>query len=75
MGYCFFEILEELCCKGNSWLVVFEVYYYCMFLGFYGRYCIEFIENLNYLVVCVGDEIDYLKGKKVVFFFFVLFFD
>ncbi len=38
-----------------------------MLLGFHGRYRIESIENLNHLVARVGDEIDYLKGKKAAF--------
>ncbi|HRN45107.1 type IVB secretion system protein IcmH/DotU [Acinetobacter johnsonii] len=66
-GYRFFEILEELRRKGNSRLAALEVYHYCMLLGFHGRYRIESIENLNHLVARVGDEIDYLKGKKAAF--------
>ena len=36
-------------------------------LGFQGKYRIESIESLNHLVARVGDEIDYLKGKKAAF--------
>ena len=66
-GYRFFEILEELRRKGHSRLAALEVYHYCMLLGFHGKFRIESIENLNHLVARVGDEIDYLKGKKAAF--------
>lgn len=66
-GYRFFEILEELRRKGSNRLAALEVYHYCMLLGFHGKYRIESIENLNHLVARVGDEIDYLKGKKASF--------
>lgn len=66
-GYRFFEILEELRRKGHGRLGALEVYHYCMLLGFHGKYRIESIENLNHLVARVGDEIDYLKGKKAAF--------
>ncbi len=38
-----------------------------MLLGFYGKFRIESIENLNHLVLRVSDEIDFLKGKKPSF--------
>jgi type VI secretion system protein ImpK len=66
-GYQFFEILEQLRHKGKERLASLEVFHYCMLLGFQGKYRIESIENLNHLVARVGDEIDFLKGKKAAF--------
>ncbi|KYQ80735.1 hypothetical protein AWW73_00595 [Acinetobacter lactucae] len=66
-GYRFFEILEQLRSRGKERLAALEVFHYCLLLGFQGKYRIESIESLNHLVSRVGDEIDYLKGKKVAF--------
>lgn len=66
-GYRFFEILEQLRSNGKDRLAALEVFHYGLLLGFQGKYRIESIENLNYLVARVGDEIDYLKGKKAAF--------
>lgn len=66
-GYRFFEILEQLRSKGKERLASLEVFHYCLLLGFQGKYRIESIESLNHLVARVGDEIDYLKGKKAAF--------
>ncbi|QCS11731.1 DotU family type IV/VI secretion system protein [Acinetobacter radioresistens] len=66
-GYRFFEILEELRRRGKDRLAALEVFHYCLLLGFQGKYRIESIESLNHLVARVGDEIDYLKGKKAAF--------
>ncbi len=63
-GYRFFEILEQLRSRGKERLAALEVFHYCLLLGFQGKYRIESIESLNHLVSRVGDEIDYLKGKK-----------
>ena len=59
-----FEILEQLRSKGKARLASLEVFHYCLLLGFQGKYRIESIESLNHLVARVGDEIDYLKGKR-----------
>ena len=66
-GYRFFEILESLRSQGKDRLAALEVFHYCMLLGFYGKFRIESIENLNHLVIRVSDEIDFLKGKKPSF--------
>ncbi len=66
-GYQFFEILEQLRSRGKDRLAALEVFHYCLLLGFQGKYRIESIESLNHLVARVGDEIDYLKGKKLLF--------
>lgn len=63
-GYRFFEILEQIRAKGKDRLASLEVFHYCLLLGFQGKYRIESFESLNHLVARVGDEIDYLKGKK-----------
>lgn len=66
-GYRFFEILEQLRSRGKDRLAALEVFHYCLLLGFQGKYRLESIESLNHLVARVGDEIDYLKGKKAAF--------
>ncbi|TCM66565.1 type VI secretion system protein ImpK [Acinetobacter calcoaceticus] len=66
-GYRFFEFLEQLRAKGKDRLASLEVFHYCMLLGFQGKYRLESLESLNHLVARVGDEIDYLKGKKAAF--------
>ena len=66
-GYRFFEILEQLRGRGKERLAALEVFHYCLLLGFQGKYRLESIESLNHLVSRVGDEIDYLKGKKAAF--------
>ncbi|MCA4797632.1 type IVB secretion system protein IcmH/DotU [Acinetobacter towneri] len=66
-GYRFFEILEQLRSRGKEHLAALGVLHYCLLLGFQGKYRLELVENLNHLVARVGDEIDYLKGKKAAF--------
>lgn len=66
-GYRFFEKLDECRSKGKDRLAALEIYHYCMLLGFHGKYRLESIESLNLLASRVGDEIDYLKGKKASF--------
>lgn len=66
-GYRFFEILEQLRSRGKERLASLEVFHYCLLLGFQGKYRLESVESLNHLVARVGDEIDYLKGKKAAF--------
>ncbi|OTG85219.1 type IVB secretion system protein IcmH/DotU [Acinetobacter sp. ANC 4648] len=66
-GYRFFEFLEHMRSRGKDRLAALEVFHYCLLLGFQGKYRIESIESLNHLVSRVGDEIEYLKGKKAAF--------
>ena len=66
-GYRFFETMDEIRSKGKERLMALEVYHYCMLLGFHGKYRLDSIENLNVLATRVGDEIDFLKGKKASF--------
>ena len=66
-GFHFFENLEEIRHKDKQRLAVLEVYHYCLLLGFHGKYRIESIEHLNSLIARIGDQIDYLKCKKVAF--------
>lgn len=66
-GYQFFDLLEKIRARGKDRLATLEVMHYCLLLGFQGKYRIESIESLNHLVARVGDEIDYLKGKKAMF--------
>lgn len=66
-GENFFSRLEELRVQGEPRLPSLEVYYYCLLLGFQGKYLIEGAEKLHYLTARLGDEIIYLKGKKPAF--------
>ena len=66
-GYRFFEFLERIRSRDKERLASLEVFHYCLLLGFQGKYRIESIESLNHLVARVGDEIDFLKGKKTAF--------
>ena len=66
-GYRFFEFLEQMRSRGKDRLAALEVLHYCLLLGFQGKYRIESIESLNHLVARVGDEIEFLKGKKAAF--------
>lgn len=66
-GYRFFDTLEHIRGRGKDRLAALEVFHYCLLLGFQGKYRLESIESLNHLVARVGDEIDYLKGKKAAF--------
>jgi type VI secretion system protein ImpK len=66
-GYRFFDLLEQIRGRGKDRLAALEVFHYCLLLGFQGKYRLESVESLNHLVARVGDEIDYLKGKKAAF--------
>ncbi|WP_216940121.1 type IVB secretion system protein IcmH/DotU [Acinetobacter sp. BY419] len=66
-GYRFFEHLEEIQHKDKQRIAVLEVYHYCLLLGFHGKYRIESTEHFNSLIARVGEQIDYLKGKKATF--------
>ena len=66
-GNHFFDKLEDLRAKGKVNLASLEVFHYCLLLGYQGKYRLESVESLNHLVARVGDEIDYLKGKKTAF--------
>jgi len=66
-GHRFFEILESLRSRGKERLAALEVFHYCMILGFHGKFRLESLQSLNHLIARVGDEIDFLKGKKTSF--------
>ncbi len=66
-GENFFTRLEELRAQGAPRLQSLEVYYFCLLLGFEGKYRIEGTEKLHYLTARLGDEIVYLKGKRAGF--------
>ncbi|NHB59154.1 type IVB secretion system protein IcmH/DotU [Acinetobacter shaoyimingii] len=66
-GYRFFDTLEHIRSRGKERLAALEVFHYCLLLGFQGKYRLESVESLNHLVARVGDEIDFLKGKKTAF--------
>lgn len=66
-GENFFTRLEDLRAQGAPRLQSLEVYYFCLLLGFEGKYRIEGTEKLHYLTARLGDEIVYLKGKRAGF--------
>lgn len=66
-GEHFFERLNELRDQGAPRLAALEVYYYCLLLGFEGKYRIENREKLGYLTARLGDEIAFLKGRRTDF--------
>ncbi|KAF1712005.1 type VI secretion system protein ImpK [Pseudoxanthomonas kalamensis DSM 18571] len=66
-GEHFFDRLEELRAQGGPRLASLEVYHYCLLLGFEGKYRLEGPEKLGYLTARLGDEITFLKGKRVGF--------
>lgn len=66
-GENFFVQLEQLRAQGAPRLQSLEVYYFCLLLGFEGKYRLEGTEKLSYLTARLGDEIVYLKGKRAGF--------
>lgn len=66
-GENFFVRLEQLRAQGAARLQSLEVYYFCLLLGFEGKYRLEGTEKLGYLTARLGDEIVYLKGKRTGF--------
>lgn len=63
-GENFFARLEQLRAQGAARLQSLEVFYFCLLLGFEGKYRLEGAEKLGYLTARLGDEIVYLKGKR-----------
>lgn len=66
-GENFFVQLEQLRAQGATRLQSLEVYYFCLLLGYEGKYRLEGTEKLSYLTARLGDEIVYLKGKRTGF--------
>jgi type VI secretion system protein ImpK len=66
-GENFFVRLEQLRAQGAARLQSLEVCYFCLLLGFEGKYRLEGSEKLGYLTARLGDEIVYLKGKRTGF--------
>jgi len=66
-GENFFVQLEQLRAQGAARLQSLEVYYFCLLLGYEGKYRLEGTEKLSYLTARLGDEIVYLKGKRTGF--------
>jgi type VI secretion system protein ImpK len=66
-GENFFARLEQLRAQGAPRLQSLEVFYFCLLLGFEGKYRLEGTEKLGYLTARLGDEIVYLKGKRTGF--------
>jgi type VI secretion system protein ImpK len=57
-GEGFFERLEKLRARGESAVEVLEIYYYCLVLGFEGKYGMEGKERLSALAKLVHDELN-----------------
>lgn len=66
-GENFFTRLEQLRAQGAPRLQALEVCYFCLLIGFEGKYRIEGTEKLGYLTARLGDEIAYLKGRRASF--------
>jgi len=66
-GENFFVRLEQLRTQGAVRLPSLEVFYYCLLLGFEGKYRLEGLEKLGYLTARLGDELVFLKGKRTGF--------
>lgn len=66
-GENFFTRLEQLRAQGAPRLQALEVYYFCLLLGFEGKYRLEGPEKLGYLTARLGDEIVFLKGHRTGF--------
>lgn len=66
-GENFFTRLEQLRAQGATRLQSLEVCYFCLLIGFEGKYRIEGTEKLGYLTARLGDEIVYLKGHRASF--------
>jgi type VI secretion system protein ImpK len=66
-GENFFTRLEQLRAQGAPRLQSLEVCYFCLLLGFEGKYRLEGTEKLGYLTARLGDEIVYLKGHRAGF--------
>lgn len=66
-GENFFARLEQLRAQGAARLQSLEVCYFCLLLGFEGKYRLEGTEKLGYLTARLGDEIVFLKGKRTGF--------
>ncbi|HEX7381476.1 MAG TPA: type IVB secretion system protein IcmH/DotU [Nevskiaceae bacterium] len=66
-GENFFSQLEALRVAGALRLQALKVYYFCLLMGFQGRYRIEGTEKLHYLTARLGDEIAFLRGKRTSF--------
>lgn len=75
VGEKFFQYFEEGCVQGVVWLQLFEVFYMCLLFGFQGKYLFEGLEKFVYLIVWLGDEIVYMKGKCVLFVLYWLLLD
>lgn len=66
-GEHFFIRLDELRAEGASRLQALKVYYFCLLLGFQGKYRVEGTEKLHYLTARLGDEVTFLAGKRTGF--------
>jgi type VI secretion system protein ImpK len=66
-GEHFFAKLEELRAQGARRVQALEVFHHCLLHGFRGKYMLEGLEKLNYLVARVGDEVVHHKGRRAAF--------
>ncbi len=66
-GEGFFQRLEDLRLDPKKNIEILEVYYTCLLLGFQGKYLLEGMEKLNYLIARIGQEIGSIRGGKTPF--------
>ena len=66
-GEGFFDHLDKLRMQPEKNVEALEVYYYCLLLGFQGKYMLEGLEKLHYLTSQLGQEINAVRGKPAEF--------
>lgn len=66
-GEAFFDRLDALRTDPAKNIDTLEIYYTCLLLGFRGKYLLEGIEKLAYLVHRIGQEISHIRGSKAEF--------
>lgn len=66
-GEAFFDRLDALRSDPAKHIDALEVYYTCLLLGFRGKYLLEGVEKLAYLVHRIGQEISHVRGSKAEF--------
>lgn len=66
-GDRFFDKLEILRTDPVANLEVLEVFHTCLLLGFQGKYLLEGVEKLNYLITRINQELTHARGGKAEF--------
>lgn len=66
-GEAFFDRLDALRTDSIRNIDAVEIYYTCLLMGFRGKYLLEGVEKLAYLVHRIGQEISHVRGSKAEF--------